>query len=251
MKLIILALAIFSSIALVTPGHAATVPFVSCPTSTDGGNVNLTGKPIFLDVPSEVASQLALYVGVNTAFLAPRGLDCAGSQGTDGSTLSAYPAGSSTSQTPYISMIVNVSVLESNYFGLYFPKLVPRTAIQATASQLNLTVEQFAVPRYRADHVSYVNNAALEYVTPPGQDGFGNQMLSLPKSNELADYGLIAILPFAEGEVVMFGVQLPTAFGYLRPYILTYSKNCLLIRNGEPLCPLDSGEMYHNILQNQ
>jgi len=147
-------------------------------------------------------------------------------------------------------MIVNVSVLESNYFGLYFPKLVPRTAIQATASQLNLTVEQFAAPRYQADDVNYINNSTLEYVTPPGQDGIANKILSLPRSKKVAAYGLLAVPPFSEGEVVMFGLQLPPRLDYLRKYIVSYSENCVLRRNGESFCPLDAGEMYHNIFKN-
>lgn len=74
--------------AAVAP-QLARIPFIGCPSDGQGGPVKaLKGEDKWLPIPSEVGDKLAYYSSeTNLGTLAPRGWNCWGTYGSDGSSL--------------------------------------------------------------------------------------------------------------------------------------------------------------------
>lgn len=238
---------------IVTMGHLAsaqttTVPFVGCQTSGMISEPPPTGSPVQMNLPTAIASKVAIYAGAYLAVLAPRGWSCSGTGGTTGVILSVYPPdGGPHWQGPLIVEKTwtgdnpqGNSVITS-YGGRYFPEIVNHNDIEnfINALQLNESQGAFLAKKYDSDTLSYYNDSVLGFVTPPSQNGLGAEVYGSIGIYETFGFLGIANDPSNGQRLSMFGLRLSSDQNSIKSYLLNFARNCF--ENGiNPSCSIDA-----------
>jgi hypothetical protein len=222
---------------------ASTIPFVGCSASGSQDVPAPSGDPTELNIPANIAAQLALYAGAYEAVIAPRGWNCTGGFGTDAISLSiAPPKGSQYAKDSSITIRsdragTRTADYDINTIGrTYFPKLVSAENYKGFVADWNSrggSVAPVQAPRYSTDRLTYLSQPAFEYETPPNKNGIAQ--LSNGVASHFAQHGIISIqgkyLPDynEDDRVVSFiNAVLPPDLVYLTPYILVASRPCML-----------------------
>jgi len=195
-----------------------------------------TGQPFTIDLPPAIASKLAIYAGEHLALLAPRGWECSANDGNDNMSLFVYPSGSSAATAgPIIATRVDGGGTENSinltlaYAARYFPRSISANEVSAAAAEdgsapsdiLNLA------PRFKTDRIVYLTQSLLEFTTPAGNPGLGNEILTT--SSKLKTLGLLEVEVSNVGDddtVSVFAMR--TISPDLRKYIFGFEENCAL-----------------------
>lgn len=241
MKASVLALSVCTFVALASPGHAATIPFVGCPIDADWGQVTPMGQPITVNIPDQVAAKLALYAGVeNLGVLGPRGWQCSGQQAGGGNNMWIFPKGGSVDSATVIAITSDVDNSGGTegvgQYARYFPKIISHQAANADAAGWNQSPDQYIIKKYSADHLNYLTDSAFEFITPANHLGLGDVVLPVrehtPEPTALTTYGLIAISSEDGTEIQSLIMRLPKKFDNLHTYIIDFSASCFLNKPG-------------------
>jgi hypothetical protein len=170
--------------------QAASVPVVGCPSDGQVGPLPAPEAGLrSISIPKSAARRLALYVtGSGDQLLAPRGWHCFGTYGSNGSSIYVSPDSISTRDffdtrarwrglTGYgmqattglggTSGRFTVARLVARLFPKYkgFAKRVIAEGLEPASS--------FPAGPYSNDKLTYRSNELVEFVTPPGVEGFG------------------------------------------------------------------------------
>ena len=231
--IVFFALALAALPAFAQPVTAAsTIPFVGCPSDSDGGPITPTGEPIIANIPEDIANKLALYVNVfNLAVLAPRGWKCSGGQAVVDNSISIYPPSSSPHNTSVIS-IAHVAYTNRipNKYVLYFPTIMTMKAALNEAAGWGQTPDQYIIKRYLSDRITYIDKTTIEFMTPANHVGLGNALLSNPDDTPvpvpLTIFGLIGYNMTGDSYEETLAVELPESLSYLHAYIISFAKDC-------------------------
>ena len=231
--IVFFALALAALPAFAQPATAAsTIPFVGCPSRSDGGPITPSGEPIKANIPENIANKLALYVNVfNLAVLAPRGWKCSGWQSVGGNSISIYPSSSSLHETSVVS-IASTAYTNGipNKYVLYFPTIMTMKAALNEAAAWGETPDQYIIKRYFSDHITYIDKTTIEFVTPANHVGLGDTLLSNPDVKPvpvpLRIYGLIGYNMTRDSYEETLAVELPENLSYLHTYITSFAEDC-------------------------
>jgi len=239
-------------IVFAPPARAfSDVPFVGCPNVLGYKPI---GKPLRLDVPERIASELALYSGAYIDILAPRGWTCFANYGNVNDNIWVYPKGSNPNSGPTVSMSVIITAFGGGrqarviYGGRYFPKIVAerdvKNAIIAynSSSGENISEDQFLAPEFPGDKITYLNGSTLEFWTPPNQYGLASTFAADPLQKidqtrpSLPTSGLMELNSDAESDLVQVAIRVPTRLNDLVPFILGFSRDCLAHSKEMSIC---------------
>jgi hypothetical protein len=259
---VILSLSSWSLAALPAVASGA-IPFIGCPNIL---GEKPTGKPITLDLPENLTSQLALYVGAYMEVLAPRGWTCSANYGNVNGSLWVYPPSSNPATGPVVAewyVVTGFGGGRENgpiYGGRYFPKIYSDKFVNNALQEENatfgtkLTKEQFLAPKYADDKIIYLSNSALEYWTPPDRAGLGSDVVNAatltPRTiSTLPTAGFLKMAPAnSDGVMVQMAARVPAELARLQPSILKFSKDCLLAQDSSPdMAPCGSDVDYDSV----
>jgi len=138
---------------------STTIPFVACKVDTQDRPVP-TGKPIAVNFPKPIASELSLYAGGYQVALAPRGWICSATDGEAEDSLSIYPK-LGTIDKPIVTAMswsgdaasgIKVMI---QYGGTYFPDIIIKRDVQQFISESgsSQTVDQFLIASFLQDKI--------------------------------------------------------------------------------------------------
>jgi hypothetical protein len=213
--------------------QAATIPFVGCAAQ---GAPAPTGQALTIDLPPAIASQLAIYAGEHLALLAPRGWACSGTDGADNRSLFVYPRGGGVAtRGPIIAKriyqggtqdAINLTIA---YAARYFPTSANADEVNGAAAKAGLPASAILnlAPGFKTDKLDYVTPILLDFTTPAGDPGLGNQVLATSRSLETS--GLLEVQDSnlgADDSVAVFAMR--TISPDLRKYLFAYEENCEL-----------------------
>ncbi len=256
MKASALALSVYTFVTLASPGHAATIPFVGCPTDADCGQVTPTGQPITVNIPDQVAAKLALYAGVeNLGVLGPRGWQCSGQQVGGGNNMWIFPKRGSVDSATVIAITSDVDNSGGtegvDQYARYFPKIISHQFANADAAGWNQSPDQYIIKKYSTDHLNYLTDSAFEFITPANHLGLGDVVLPVrehtPEPTALTTYGLISISSEDGTELQSLIVKSPKNFDNLHTYIIDFSASCFLNKSGCVLNANNVGRPQHSL----
>lgn len=213
-------------------GNVAThVPFVGCPADGQGGPVDPPQrKDKVVSMPAVLVQDVAYYSAGDSGVLAPRGWYCFETYGSGGTSLFIAPSQLDSSilfsdtWPGFTGPAIEYSVTSTDTSGRFagaktiarvfpahmdFVKKVEAEGIDVDAPYL--------VGPFPNDTLKYLNNDAVEYMTPPNETGLGT--LSRLKVNGSPITG-IAILHLERGSLLQLSVRLPDDMAGLRPVII-------------------------------
>jgi len=222
-----------SFLVLAVPAKAATIPFVGCAAH---GAAAPTGQSLTIDLPPAIASQLAIYAGEHLALLAPRGWVCSGTDGNDNVSLFVYPRGGGVATSGpiiakriYLGGTQNAINLTIAYAARYFPTSANADEVNGAAEKEGLAASAILnlAPGFKTDKLVYVTPILLEFTTPAGDAGLGDQVLTMSRSLETS--GLLEVQDSnvaADDSVAVFAMR--TVSPDLRKYLFAFEENCEL-----------------------
>ena len=234
----ILTIALFVSFTLspqtkkpATPRPIAQVPFVGCKSDGQVGPQDApTGTSKAVHLAPELAQQLAYYqAGEGPGVLAPRGWNCFGTYGSNGSSLFVAPE-PINSETVFSDNwkgfggpAIQLSLSDGGTSGRFevaeiiarvFPayKLFARHVIAEGIEPASL----FPFGAYPKDKLTYKSSKAVEYQTPPNTDGLGTR--SRLQKNAAPISG-VAILEGVDTNLIDLSLRLPPDLASITPAI--------------------------------
>ncbi len=232
---------LLGSLMLSLPSWAmasSTITFVGC--KTEGAWQNFPapiGKSIVVDLPSNIASSVALYAADGTAVLGPRGWSCIRRQGNHSSLFIVSPKpypGFDIPIGPVIYVQENLNIFSQEYIaGTYFPGVFTFDQLyqdlctsQACIGPSNKReLDTVLAERYPTDTIVYRTPRLLEYTSPAGHLGLGSE--SMP--SRITTYGLLSLNETSHSRIIQLGVRLPSEMKTLRALIINSFERCLPI----------------------
>lgn len=245
----------------------STIPFIGCP----GSGISTpteppTGKPLKVNLPSNVTKNLSFYVGEATGILAPRGWRCAGFDYNDGRILLVYPNNAAINGPMIVDVYMGADGEQGArvtlaYICRYFSKLHYNNSQQNVCASGSSAESQgggfqgfhhlllVPLPKYTHDRLSYKNAYIMQYTTPAGTIGLGTSAVRdmvlydkiiisgytyvRPKVSSLNSIGFVAVGKMKKGQnlfdgLEIFSARLPESQASELSAILDFQEGCFL-----------------------
>ncbi len=223
---------VVACILLVAPVHGqhATVPFVGCPADGQLGPQappRRTSKTVHF--APDLALKLAWYEGKYAqGVLAPRGWHCSVAYGSNGATTYVSPERLRRSALPFQAVqgvrgpAVKLSEMLGGTSGRWavagmISRVFPAYLDFATDVRREFpATDPFPSGPYAPDRLHYLNDHALEYLTPAGSNGLGTTSFLLPSDSPIQG---VEMLTGADTDLISLATRLPPELGSLAPVI--------------------------------
>lgn len=166
-----------------------TIPFVECESDGQLGHIDApSGADLIVNVDAQTANRLAYYrAAEGHGVLAPRGWNCFGLYGSNGSILFIAPGkldGAELLTRPYditgpvIQMTDSIGDTSGRFavariIARVFPS--ERGFVERVISEGIAPASDFPFRPYPSDKLTYRSDRIVEYETPPNQQGLGTE----------------------------------------------------------------------------
>lgn len=211
---------------------SVTVPFIGCKSDGQlGPQAAPNGKSKSISITPQLASQLAFYEAENgPGVLAPRGWNCFGVYGSNGSSLYVTPQQINSQIVfadtwsgfagPAIQLSVSIGDTSGRFeVAQIIARVFPahKSFVQSVIAEGLEPASTFPFGPYPTDKLTYKNKEVVEYVTPANQEGLGTRSHLIKNADPIDG---VAILSGEELNLVQLAVRLPPALSNLLPAII-------------------------------
>jgi hypothetical protein len=178
-----------------------------------------------------LAQQLAYYKAKNgPGALAPRGWNCFGVYGSNGTSLYMTPQPIDSQLVfadnwkGFAGSVIQLSDSTGDTSGRFevaeiIARIFPahKAFVQSVIAEGIEPASTFPFGPYPTDKLTYKNNEVVEYVTPANQDGLGTSSRLIKNASSIDG---VAILSGEELSLVQLAARLPPAMSNLLPAII-------------------------------